>query len=1099
VFAIALPFTRQDRSVRQGQHSRVPAALTGRPVRLALALAMAAGVIGVSPSVTSASGVWQHESDRVLEDARLHLGQPYARGTFGGWQVSGGKWVQPTPHQNLGIGMDCKDFVSVVMGETGHWNLVGTTHHASVSGLALYWKDSSDPTLASNYDTSLAGPVGKGTDWSKVQPGDIIIYGDPWYPKKSWESQSLTDTKRLYAHAAIYAGSIRFGTNRGKAPAIIHEVPGGVSYYLAWGTMSPSKGGKGMPITVVLHTGLSTMTASQAALPVIDYPVNKLSPYAETSYYPLSGLNGAPAPQRVLDTRPKSAIGYTGGPLSGGQPITFHVAGRAGVPSTATAITGNLTVVAPTSGDSIYLGPTRNPAGQPAPTSIINFATGQTVATGLTMGLASDGTLSATFCSRRGCPSDSNTANLLLDVTGYFTRDMNGSTYHTINAAMLVDTTVQKGLTSPLVAATSTRFQVTGDVVPAGATAVTGEMTVLNDPTGYALYLGPVASSNPSTSSLNFPKNAPASNTITVGLGADGGLYATYLGTGTADFRFVVTGYFTPDMTGDRYVPLTPVRIVDTRTTADAANMLTDNVATQVQVSTKGGVLANAVAVTASFCVVAPDNAGSFSLGPIESMNPAPLTVDVAAKAAYNMGATIGLGADGSLSAAFSGAGNTNLVIDITGYFTPPYPESTYHALNGQLSEDGVAMLPSRVFDTTTASVPPLTAMQPLSFPVAGQGGVPMSATAVTGILTVSNATNSYAMYLGPVPTASPATSTMNFARGQTISNSVAVALGAGGSLSVNYLASGGSTADVTFDVTGYFSPYWSGSTYYPIDAAKLVDTTTGLGLTTRLSAGALTRFPVTGDLVSAGVPAGATAVTVDITVKNDPGGRSMYVGPDDGSHAPSTTTLAVTPGVSASISETVGLNPDGSLLAYYSGSGSADLFVTITGYFANDQKGYVYVPLSPSRLVDTRYGIGLASSLKANVPAVVQTYGRCGLRGQAVTANFTVVAPTGAGSLVAGPTPFLTDLQPLTMAVASNDVKANAATVELAADGTFTAGYLAAGFSANLVVDVTGYFSVMGASDAGASPGFALPATAGVPDVPSDGIFEGYGVGDDA
>ena len=73
-------------------------------------------------------------------------------------------------------------------------------------------------------------------------------------------------------------------------------------------------------------------------------------------------------------------------------------------------------------------------------------------------------------------------------------------------------------------------------------------------------------------------------------------------------------------------------------------------------------------------------------------------------------------------------------------------------------------------------------------FSVAGRGGVPAGATAVTGNLTVTDQTSGWAVYLGPTDydPAHPS-STINFLAGEVRANNVTVALGPGGTLSATY------------------------------------------------------------------------------------------------------------------------------------------------------------------------------------------------------------------------------------------------------------------------------------------------------------------------
>ncbi len=136
-------------------------------------------------------------------------------------------------------------------------------------------------------------------------------------------------------------------------------------------------------------------------------------------------------------------------------------------------------------------------------------------------------------------------------------------------------------------------------------------------------------------------------------------------------------------------------------------------------------------------------------------------------------------------------------MFDVTGYFVPDQSGATY-----------VPLAPARVLDSRfgTGLSGKFSAGVPRTFQVSGRGGVPANATAVSGNLTVTNQTAAGAAFLGPSPTPNPGSSTLNFPVGDNRANGVTVALGSGGTLSVTYLASSGST-DFVFDVTGYFVP----------------------------------------------------------------------------------------------------------------------------------------------------------------------------------------------------------------------------------------------------------------------------------------------------
>ena len=125
---------------------------------------------------------------------------------------------------------------------------------------------------------------------------------------------------------------------------------------------------------------------------------------------PLSGATFVPlTPARILDTR-------NGTGLSGALHInaagTFAVTGRGGVPTGATAVTGNLTVTGQTGAGLLYIGPIA--ADYPG-SSTLNFPVGDNRANGITVALGAGGTLSVTFVGPLGA-----SAQAVFDVTGYF-------------------------------------------------------------------------------------------------------------------------------------------------------------------------------------------------------------------------------------------------------------------------------------------------------------------------------------------------------------------------------------------------------------------------------------------------------------------------------------------------------------------------------------------------------------------------------------------------------------------------------------------------------------------------------------------------------
>jgi hypothetical protein len=206
-------------------------------------------------------------------------------------------------------------------------------------------------------------------------------------------------------------------------------------------------------------------------------------------------------------------------------------------------VTGNLTVTSQTSGGYLYIGP--NATNYPT-SSTLNFPVGDDRANGVTVALSGTGSLSVTFVA----PNPGPTAYAIFDVTGYFTPNMTGSTYHALTPARILDTrNGTGGLSGPFSSHAARTFGVSGaGGVPANATAVTGNLTVTSQTSGGYLYIGPNATNYPTSSTLNFPVSDDRANAVTVALGG-GTLSVTYVpatSPATAHVIFDVTGYFTP-------------------------------------------------------------------------------------------------------------------------------------------------------------------------------------------------------------------------------------------------------------------------------------------------------------------------------------------------------------------------------------------------------------------------------------------------------------------------------------------------------------------------------------------------------------------------
>ncbi len=385
---------------------------------------------------------------------------------------------------------------------------------------------------------------------------------------------------------------------------------------------------------------------------------NQAMPYppAATTYVPVT-------PTRLLDTR-------TGNGLSGafvsGIPRTFAVAGRTPIPTNAVAITGNLTVTGQTGGGYASLGPvsTATPT-----TSTLNFPLGDNRANNVTVTLGVGGKLSAVYKSGAG-----KTAHLLLDVTGYSLANTTGATYNSVAPVRLLDTRSGNGLSGAFVSGVPRTWHIAGrGGIPTGATAITGNLTVTGQTGGGYASLGPLAMAAPKTSTLNFPVGDNRANGITVKLASDGTLSAAYLGPrdATAHLILDVTGYYVADLTGARFYPLEPDRLLDTRVKIGLETPLAANIARTLEAGGHVGVPTDATAVTGNLTVVGQTKTGYVSMTQTATNTPSTSTLNFPVGDIRANGVTGSLAAGGTVGLVYRAVApaTTNLLLDITGYF----------------------------------------------------------------------------------------------------------------------------------------------------------------------------------------------------------------------------------------------------------------------------------------------------------------------------------------------------------------------------------------------------------------------------------------------
>ncbi|MEO7397197.1 MAG: DUF1501 domain-containing protein [Ilumatobacteraceae bacterium] len=279
---------------------------------------------------------------------------------------------------------------------------------------------------------------------------------------------------------------------------------------------------------------------------------------------------------------------------------------------------------------------------------------------------------------------------------------------------------------------------------------------------------------------------------------------------------------------------------------------------------------------------------------------------------------------------------------------------------------------------------------------------------------------------------------------------------------------------------TPFPSPLGGGPTapaadFVGIVPARLLDTREGG--TGPIGAAATITLQVSGE---GGVPAGAVAAVLNVTAVDGTISSYLTVWPA-GVAKPNTSSLNtagkdVVPNLVVSK-----LGPTGQV-SIYNNSGVTHCVVDVVGYFST-AAGSRFSALSPSRILDTRLGVGAtAAPVLSMAPIVLRVTGAGGVSpdADAVVMNVTVTEPTASGFVTVWPTgtsmPTASNLNFVPSQTVPNLVIAKLG------DGGAVSMYNSAG-ATHLVADVLGYFS---SGDGGAR--FVALAPTRLLDTRSDG-----------
>ncbi len=310
---------------------------------------------------------------------------------------------------------------------------------------------------------------------------------------------------------------------------------------------------------------------------------------------------------------------------------------------------------------------------------------------------------------------------------------------------------------------------------------------------------------------------------------------------------------------------------------------------------------------------------------------------------------------------------------------------------------------PLRVLDTRTTAKPGAGSYS--SVVIAGLAGVPTSATAVVLNVTAIDATGEGYVTVFPWGEALPNTSNVNIKSfGQMVPNLVTVRLGSEGMVGLFTSIS----ANLLVDVFGYYSP--SGATaagrFIALTPQRLLDTrgnaTAGEDGVVRLS-------------MPAGIPTNIEGLVLNVTAVNSrlrDNGFGYWSAYPAGQDRGSTSNINIS-SADQTIANQVIVKPSATGVDFYSYAGG-DLLVDLMGYYSGataavSEEG-LFVPVSPTRLLDTRSTpnpLGENVALHHDWTVEVGTANQAGIPStgaSAVALNVTMTRSQGEGYVTVYP-----------------------------------------------------------------------------------------------
>ncbi|MDT0214497.1 fibronectin type III domain-containing protein [Rothia sp. ARF10] len=361
----------------------------------------------------------------------------------------------------------------------------------------------------------------------------------------------------------------------------------------------------------------------------------------------------------------------------------------------------------------------------------------------------------------------------------------------------------------------------------------------------------------------------------------------------------------------------------------------------------------------------------------------------------------------------------------------------------------GVAFTPTaprRILDTRTGLGAVARPVGPGQTLVVAVPGLPAGTTSVTLNLTGLAATAPTFVTAHAAGTSRPTASHLNIGPTETLASFVTVPVSEDGKVAL-YNSKG--TVHLVADLAGHVHP--SGTSTLVSEAGTRI-------LDTRYGTGAPDAPVGQGEAVTLSVPRRLgqvpTAAVLNLTVTGATKGTYVTAYPA-GTVRPNASSVNVAQGRTVANLVVVPLDPQGRV-RLWNAQGSVELVADLVGTYSLDS-GAGYVPVAPTRLMDTRTLLGGSGAIGAT--PVSLTLPNTPAEAKAVLLRTTVVSPTARGNLVAHPA--ITESTGSVLNFVTGQTVGNHVVLPIQnlPTGRTVRFAMSSGVQGHLLVDVAGYY----------------------------------------